>query len=136
MPYRHLSNGLYLMRQPGAKVGIDHYGILDVGNIIGHPQVDEFHPTVIHQTPPKVKMDWLEDTGNWEILGKVHPMHLHQAIQRVRIALRNQDYDFFSNNCEQFARFIAEGESYCTQLQAAGALTVLIALPILFDNRR
>lgn len=79
-------------------------------------------------------MDWLRDTGAWSIEGHVEIERLPQAIARVDIALQNQEYDFFSNNCEQFARFVVGGNKYSTQLRAAGIVAALIALPILFGE--
>lgn len=132
MPYQNLPDTLYLIRQPSGKFGVDHYGILDVGNVLNQRTVIGDHPVVIHQTPPRVRMDWLQNTGTWVIEGHVEPGQLQPAIARVSIALQNQEYDFFSNNCEQFARFIVEGNKYSTQLQAVSIVATLVALPILF----
>lgn len=134
IPHNNLRSGLYLVKQSGRKIGLEHYGILDVGNVIGHTKVKGQHPVVIHQTPPRVRIDWLKNTGSWHIVGRVQSKHLKEAIKRVNIALRDKNYDLFLNNCEQFARFIAEGKKYSTQLRAVGVLTALGTITLLSMN--
>jgi len=75
-------------------------------------------------------MDWLINTGIWDIIGQVDYCYLGVAIARLKAAIKNSDYDLFFNNCEQFARYIAEGEHYSTQLRWAGVAVTLIALTI------
>jgi hypothetical protein len=128
MPYQGFADGLYLLKQKGAK-GVDHYGILDVGNRIGHPQADGRHPIVIHQTPPTIAMSWLQDTGAWTMAGRISDEA--DAIRRMRVALQKPGYDLFGHNCEHFARFVATGKRESTQLQAVGVVVGLAALTIL-----
>lgn len=126
MPYGNLQDGLYLLRQPAQKPGIHHYGILDVGNRIGHPRVDGQQPVVIHQTPPKLRLDWLQDTPPWEVHLRITDEKV--AIQRINQAFSNPRYDLFGNNCEHFARYVATGVRESTQLQAAGFIAGLAVL--------
>lgn len=126
MPYGNLQDGLYLLRQSAQKPGIHHYGILDVGNRIGHPQVSGQQPVVIHQTPPTIRIDWLPNTGQWEIHQRI--TNEAEAVQRINQAFSMPSYDLFGNNCEHFARFVANGVRESTQLQAAGVVAGLAAL--------
>jgi len=110
---------------------VDHYGILDVGNRLNLPNVG-WQPVVIHQTPPEIRLDRLEDTGNWKVLGKITDEP--DAIARINKAVKNNAYDLFGNNCEHFARYIATGRRESTQLQAwgfiAGLIGIIVALSI------
>lgn len=126
MSYQGYADGLYLLRQKSGSKGFDHYGILDVGNRIKHPQVDGRHPVVIHQTPPSVTMTWLQNTGPWSVLGRITDEA--RAIQRMGAALQDPEYDLFGHNCEHFARFVATGRRQSTQLQAVGIVAGLAAI--------
>lgn len=126
MPYLNLNDGLYLLRKDSEKFGLHHYGILDVGNRIRHPWVHGEQPVVIHQTPPSIRIDWLQNTGPWEIHQRI--LDEPQAILRMGQAFANPGYDLFGNNCEHFARYVATGVRESTQLQTAGILTGLAVL--------
>ena len=116
MPYQNFPDGLYLLKQPSEKKGIaiEHYGIADVGNTLGHSQLDGSHPVVIHQTPPCIRIDWLGNTGRWEVIGKI--MDVAGAKSRLRSAFKNPAYDLFGNNCEHFARFVAQNQHHSNQI--------------------
>lgn len=129
MPYQGYPDGLYLLVKRSESKGVDHYGILDIGNRIEHPHVDGRHPTVIHQTPPSIRLDWLQDTGVWRILGRITDEK--HAIQRMMAARSNPAYDLFGHNCEQFARYVATGVHESKQLQAVGFVAGLAALAII-----
>ncbi|WP_345990159.1 lecithin retinol acyltransferase family protein [Sulfurimonas sp. HSL1-2] len=126
MPYQSHQDGLYLAVQPSEKNGIpiSHYGVIDIGNILEHPESDGSHPIVIHQTPPSIRADWLGHTGNWDIIGKV--TDTQKAIQRIKEALENPEYDLFGNNCEHFARYVTEGVKTSRQVFWAGVSVVAI----------
>lgn len=126
MPYQNLNDGLYLVSQPTEKNGvrIDHFGILDVGNILQHPEVSGEHPIVIHQTPPNIRADWLSNAGRWNVLG--HITDVAGAMQRLKAAFANPQYDLFGNNCEHFARFVAQGERRSNQIFWAGVSAVAV----------
>jgi hypothetical protein len=126
MPYENLQDGLYLLRQAAQKPGIHHYGILDVGNRICHPQVRGGQPVVIHQTPPTIRIDWLQNTGQWEIHLRITDEE--EAIRRINQAFTTPTYNFFGNNCEHFARYVATGVRESTQLQSASFVAGLVAL--------
>lgn len=132
MPYQGYPDGLYLVKQKSPEKGVDHYGILDIGNRVQHPGVDGINPVVIHQAPPSLRVDWFQNTGLWEVLGRVtdEPM----ARQRLHNAAAMPNYDLFGNNCEHFARFVATGKRESTQLQAAGVVAGLAAL-VYFSSR-
>lgn len=118
MPFQNFSDGFYLLRQKSVSKGVDHYGIMDVGNRLQLPEVPYgSQPVIIHQTPPSIRLDWLESTGTWEVLGRINDEQL--ALGRIREAVKNPKYALFSNNCEQFARFIATGRRESQQVNAA-----------------
>lgn len=127
MPYNGYPDGLYLLKQKSPSKGVDHYGIGDVGNRTRNPHVSGPQPVVIHQTPPTVRVDWLQNTGTWEVLGRITDEAM--AIQRLNAAMTTPNYDLFGNNCEHFARLVATGKRESTQLQAAVVIAGLIALP-------
>lgn len=127
MPYEHLQDGFYLVRQQAATKGVDHYGILDVGNRLRHPHVGfGMQPVVIHQTPPRIRIDWLQATGQWTVLGHITD-EVH-AINRIELASRNPTYSLVGHNCEHFARFVATGKRESTQVQVAVLVAGLAAL--------
>lgn len=126
MPYQGHPDGLYLLRQRSHTKGVDHYGILDIGPRLHYQQY--LQPVVIHQTPPSIRCDWLQNTGEWTILGKIEDEAA--AIARIHEALANPGYDLFGNNCEHFARFIASGRRESTQLQAAVVMAGAAALAV------
>lgn len=130
MPYNIRKAGLYLMMQKTQMKGVlvDHYGILDVGNRMNLPNAG-WEPLVIHQTPPQIRLDRLEDTGNWKVLGKITDET--DAISRINKAIENSAYDLFGNNCEHFARFVATGRRESKQLQAMGLVAVLLAVVVI-----
>ncbi len=130
MPHYIRRPGLYLLVQKTQMKGVlvDHYGILDVGNRLKLPNVSWGRPVVIHQTPPQIRLDSLEDTGDWKVLGRITDEPL--AISRINKALENSSYDLFGNNCEHFARYVATGRRESTQLQAMGLFAGLLAVII------
>ncbi|HEY9032115.1 MAG TPA: hypothetical protein VIM93_12195 [Kangiella sp.] len=135
MPYQNLEDGLYLIEQSSDKNGIPikHYGVLDVGNILQHPAIDGTHPIVVHQTPPNIRADFLGNTGTWSVLGKV--TDLSGAIERVKEAIKNPAYDLFGNNCEHFARFVAMGRRYSSQVFWGGAAVVALSVLAFYTLR-
>lgn len=127
MPYQGLQDGLYLVKQKSQEKGVDHYGVLDVGNRIRHPHANGINPVIIHQTPPSIRIDWFESTkGDWAVLGRISDEA--KATARLQQAFKNPLYDLFGHNCEHFARFVATGKKESSQLQAAGMMLGLAAL--------
>ena len=132
MPYQGFDDGLYLVAQKSEGKGVDHYGILDIGNRIRHFAIDGVNPVIIHQTPPTIRIDWFQNTGAWRVLGKVTDEPF--AIQRLHAALANPNYDLFGNNCEHFARFVATGARVSTQIRAGVVVAGLIAFVAIAAN--
>lgn len=128
MPYQGYEDGLYLVKQKSIDKGVDHYGILDIGNRIHHPNVDGINPVLIHQTPPHIKLDWLQDTGAWDVQGKITDEKM--AIERIKHALKDPAYNLLGNNCEHFSRFVATGKRESTQVQAVVAMAGLAVIAI------
>lgn len=129
MPYQDLADGLYLLSQKSTQKIVDHYGVLDIGNRLAIPQVNgSEQPVVIHQTPPSIQINWLQDTGTWNVLGKITDENM--AINRINEAAQNPEYNLFGNNCEHFARYVATGVRESTQIKAAVAMTGLVALTV------
>lgn len=126
MPYQNYPNGLYLLRRPAATKPLDHYAVLDVGNRLGFINADGRQPVVVHQTPPQIRFDWLQDTGIWEVLGLV--LDEEDAIFRLHCALQSPDYALFRNNCEHFARFVTTGRHESKQIQATALMAGLAIL--------
>ena len=134
MSYQGYPDGLYLVVQKSPTKGVDHYGILDIGNNLEVTGADGINPVIVHQCPPGIRADWLQDTGTWNVLGKITDERY--AIERYKAALANPAYDLFGHNCEHFARFVATGVRESTQLQAAGVVAGLAALAVVALNSK
>lgn len=129
MPYQNIADGLYLLIQKTAEKGVDHYGILDVGNRLNLEDARfASQPVVIHQTPPSIQINWLQDTGTWLIQKRITDEA--DAIARIAEAVKNPQYNLFGNNCEHFARYVATGIRESHQVQAAVVVTGLAALTL------
>lgn len=131
MPYQVLTHGIYLIRQRSVKWGVDHYGVLDIGNRLGlaNDEADGITPIVIHQALPYIQVCTLahfEDNGSWEALEKSPDEH--SAAIRFRQACLKPNYALLDNNCEQFARGVVSGNRESKQLQTAVGVTTFIAL--------
>ncbi len=127
MPYQTLQDALYLVVQHSPAKGVDHYGILDVGNNLGYPSALE--PVVIHQSPPAIRADWLSTTGSWSIVGRI--VDTAGGLLRLRSALASPNYDLLGNNCEHFARYVACGRRESSQVQGALVVAGLIGLIVI-----
>ncbi len=133
MPYQGVPDGLYLVKRRSEAKGVDHFGILDVGNRLGYPQASQ--PVVLHQVPPAVRADWLQNTaGPWTILGRI--LDEAGAINRINEAARNPRYDVLGNNCKHFARYVATGKRESPQLQGVVAGVGLVGLIVYVGTRR
>lgn len=129
MPYQGYQDGLYLVKQKSERKGVDHFGILDIGNRRGDPNFWDGRPAVIHQVFPLLRVDEFCGTGIWEVLGRITDEHM--AFARMREAAQNPRYDLFGNNCEHFARFVATGKRESLQLQGAVAIAGVIGLALM-----
>ena len=109
MPYQGLADGLYLAEQTGLKLKgypVTHFGIIDVGNVLGIPGVDtDKGPTVIHQTPPEIQFEHIGGERPWEIMDRI--TDIDGAKARIAQGLEKPKYDIFTNNCEHFAKDVA-----------------------------
>lgn len=130
MPYQNIEDGLYLVVQRSHEKGVDHYGILDIGNRLNIKEAESVdHPIVIHQTPPTIQLSWLQNTGSWLLHGRI--MDENMAIMRINHAVKNPSYNLFENNCEHFARYVATGVRESRQIQSAVVATGLVTLTLL-----
>lgn len=124
MPYQGIADGLYLASTPGARVkGIPvvHYGIVDIGNVLNVQGVDESGvPTVIHQTPPRIKLEHLHPGVEWKLIDRISDVK--GAIARIREAAKNPNYDLLGNNCEHFAKFVAHDTRVSGQVLVGGVV--------------
>lgn len=123
----NLPNGIYMVWQQSSHKGVDHYGVLDVGNCLRIAQADRSRPTVIHQAPPAITMDTLENSGPWVVVA--HSNNIEQSFQTFWQACGNPHYDWLSNNCEHFARSVVLGRRESTQIQnvvVGGALVLAV----------
>jgi hypothetical protein len=128
MPDKGLADGLYFVRQRSIEKRVDHYGILDIGNRRRNLRFGRA-PVILHQVRPRIRADWLRNTGRWQVLHKIEDEAA--ALGRVEIALTDPNYVLLRHNCEHFARFVAFGTWESKQLQAAGLLTGMVALAII-----
>jgi hypothetical protein len=128
MPYQDYADGLYLATHWSANKRVEHFLILDIGNRLGIEGVDGSNPVVVHQCPPMIRTDWLQDVGACLLRTKIEDEAA--AIERLHFALRNPQYALFFHNCEHFARWVAFGVWESEQLQAAGWVVGLTAVAI------
>lgn len=128
MPYQGLPDGLYLAKQKSRIKPdlIEHYGVIDIGNILNHPQGNKKMPIVIHQALPCIRVDWLINTGCWKIIGKVKDNEITNVKKRIQRAIRNPKYNLFGNNCEHFARYVTTGIKESKQLQATVGIVITL----------
>ncbi len=134
MPYNNIDNGLYLAKQPGAIVKgypVTHFGIIDIGNVLESPQVEKDSPTVVHQTPPEVRFEYVSDKQPWEITDRI--TDIDEAKKRIEKAVEEPEYDLFENNCEHFANFVAKGNKSSGQI-VIGTVATLGAIALLITS--
>lgn len=137
MPYQGWSDGLYLAKQKSNIKPdlIDHYSVIDIGNLLNQPQGNPNIPIIIHQASPSLRVDGLSNTGSWEILEKVQDDDIINTKKRFQEAINNPAYNLVVNNCEQFARYVTTGVKESKQLQGVGAIIALGALLYSIWNR-
>lgn len=119
IPFQDMPGGLYLIKRPSSYPMIEHYGVLIVGRALRSFGYDSKDPIILHLVDRGVKADWAVFTGAWDIVGQVPRESEALAVNRFSQALQNSDYNLFTNNCEQFARFVTEGQKYSSQVAAA-----------------
>ena len=128
MLYQVYADGLYLATQPPANKRVEHFLIADIGNRLGTVGVDGSRPVVVHQCPPMIRTDWLQDVGGCFLRYKIEDEAA--AIERLQFALHDPQYAVLWHNCEHFARWVAFGTWESKQLQAVGWIVGLTAVTI------
>lgn len=126
-------SGIYLIKTSSQTLPnvIDHFGVLIAGPALLSVGYWEDKPIIFHLTDTGFQIDYVEQFGNVERLGKVNQNQISQAIWRLKISFFNPRYDLFSNNCEQFARFTTEGYKQSIQLQNIVGVGLLAGLSLL-----
>ncbi|MCW7497657.1 hypothetical protein ND860_14035 [Leptospira levettii] len=130
-----LTKGLYLVKKPAEKFWgfVDHYAVMDVGNTSGLFSDVGQKPIVIEKMEGKGNVfGYL--SGEWTILGKVRDHQVFYATLRLIQALHDPTYNLFGNNCEQFARFIAEGRKTSEQVNSLGAFALFFGAVLLLSQ--
>jgi hypothetical protein len=146
-----LEPGLYVVKCQGmpvllAKIDspdfpVDHYAIMDVGNQLGLEDVDSFRPVVVHQTPPRITVESVDERTQWIVVQTITDVAAAKA--RLIAAQQDSTYRVVDNNCEQFVWFIATGEKkspqisgYATAAVFAGAVTLVVMATAKLLSRR
>ncbi|TGK42468.1 hypothetical protein [Leptospira andrefontaineae] len=126
-----LTKGLYLAKKPAKEYFnlVDHYGVIDIGNVSGLFHNAGQSPIVIEKIAGKGNVANYA-SSDWIIIGKVKDHHILSAKIRLKTALNDPTYDLLGNNCEHFARFITEGKKRSTQVNvfAMAAMAGLVFL--------
>lgn len=130
-----LTDGIYLVKRKSDFLVIDHYGVMIVGKPLRILGYSDESPLVFHLMDVGFQVDWLETFGKSDVLRKVDSTQELQAINRLRFASNNLNHWRVKNNCEHFARFVAEGIAQSIQLQNVTALGLLAGLFILANNK-
>lgn len=112
-----IKRGLYQIKQYNPEKRLDHYAVLDAGNILRLAPEDFPFPLIYDLSPEGIQWRPLYEGETWEVLLEVHPQNYPAAIQRAQEAIQQPEYHVAANNCEQFSRYITEGEKYSTQVQ-------------------
>ncbi|XDD45585.1 hypothetical protein AB3N60_12820 [Leptospira sp. WS39.C2] len=130
-----LTKGLYLVKKPAEKfLGlVDHYAVIDAGNTSGLFSNFGQGPILIEKIVGKGNV-YRYMSGDWTILGKVKDHHIFAATLRLAQALNDPSYDLLGNNCEHFARFIAEGRKTSKQVNSFGAIALFFGAVLLLSR--
>lgn len=107
-----------------------HYGIMDVGNVLVRPGVHV--PTIYHLRPDG--STWTTDTSRLRSSKRIADET--GATARFEAALHRSSYDVLTNNCEHFARLVAEGEHKSGQAVVVGivGMVSLVGVFALLDR--
>lgn len=121
-----LSDGIHLVKRQSVVVtSKEHYGVIVAGKSLRQLGYFDGYLRIFHIDNEGIHIDLLPKINNWNLVKSTHPLQNQNAITRLNFAILNPNYDLFSNNCEQFARYIVEGKKQSTQLQNAVALVGL-----------
>ena len=127
-PVRHVyAQGTYLVKTTSQLFPnlLYHFGVMIVGRRLRELGYSDTYPLVFHLTNSGFQVDWVETFGKPEILGKVDSISEPQALDRLRFASQNMNLWYVGNDCEHFARYVAEGYKQSTQFQNIGVLSGL-----------
>lgn len=133
-------DGLYLIQRFAKDKGVIHYAILDQGMRLFQilPQHPYFPARIIHLSPKGFQLEAYDEALGWTIVKKIEDEA--SAIQRTIEAAKNPDYNLIGNNCEHFARYVADGKRESHQVQLVGVLgaiaLLVIAAPAMAAGRR
>lgn len=137
MPYmipqtrQQLADGLYLITQHDAEKGVEHSGILDVGNTSGFSWYGS-EPVVIHLRPSGLHVQPIGETGSWTLIRRLTDQR--GAVSRVaKVRANPAKYSLLANNCEHFTEYVENGvprsrQVMRTVLFAAGAVGLVWGL--------
>lgn len=119
--------GIYLVKTTSQLLpnALYHFGVLIAGSNLRRVGYSDTHPLVFHLTDRGFQVDWIEIFGNPEILGKVDSVNELPALRRLGYASAYLNRWQAGNDCEHFARFVAEGYKQSTQFQNIGVLSGL-----------
>jgi hypothetical protein len=105
-----------LIRIIAAKLGLDHY----VVRLLWTDGIFRWYQFVEKTPQGIIWSDRLKIDGTWEILDtRTSPADLAAAIERLRATQNWNGYSLLSANCEQFARYIVQGQEISTQVRGA-----------------
>jgi hypothetical protein len=113
---RSLAKGLYLIRQFQAQKGVEHSGILDVGNCAGLvPSMFASEPLVIHLPASGYAVQPFGETGTWSFVRRLGDQA--GAVKRLRaLHVDPGEYSAVTNNCEHFTAKVETGAPSSPQL--------------------
>ena len=125
-----LREGAYLIKKFTTYKVAEHYAVLVVGKYLRDLGYDERYPLVFHLTDKGLEINWFDQFSDWQYVPASITQNDLSKIIRFKIALSNTNYNLFSNNCEQFARYVVEGYKQSTQLQNAVGFTLLASVGV------
>ncbi|MFA5032270.1 MAG: lecithin retinol acyltransferase family protein [bacterium] len=130
MSYKKLKDGLYWVKKK-KRLWTDHHAILDSTGKLLAPFFKYKRKCnsalIIEQTRPRIRVKSLYLTGQWEVVGKIPKRYEQEALNRIKKALKDPNYNLFVNNCEHFARWVATGKRESRQVQMRMVVAATLA---------
>lgn len=121
-------NGVFLLKRPGK--GGEHYGVGVSGWRSG--RFGSFSAVAVQLFPRGVAVTPWDESWGPALQAAVDA---EAALQRLERATVNT-YDFVTQNCEHFARYVVTGTRESRQIQGGLALAALGALILVGTRRR
>ena len=87
----------------------------------------------------QTSIQWQEtfyDDDSWQTVSCADRRDLQSVLARLQRAQTKPGYDPLLANCEQFARFVVEGESYSTQVRAGMLIAGIVFATTLIIARQ